>query len=312
MRICLLEQSGLEPDDLTRAKHLAANDLGFGYVRLNWNSKLWDRESPGVLRFDSVTWAEGRSLLYEHARRLSFDYFLFMDDDVDLYPRTALPVRFGSQGRSSATPWHSGNEHVHRIRLALRALAWQIRRFRPLSGCIFDPDDWAHEWKRAGLWRRPRARGPFPIGIHDLQTHLLHRDVADVAFPAPVPGSGASMWFVQFAGLVAWPSRQLCFTAAQARNTRRMPHQDDGLPQFTAPDALLHRLRPAVRAHGWEAYEGALEDRRVGRNSGGHIEYLNRRAMGYRPTRRGDPVSDLWSVAFDEQVLDDIREHRWE
>jgi hypothetical protein len=300
MRFCLLEQSGRVPDALFRARRAACIAQSWGHYRLNWNPSTWEYEDADVLRYRNVTWAQGRSLLFDEARLASYEYYLFVDDDVLLAPREDS-VSSGVD----ATGLGPGEPSVARLAEALRVIADSWTRWKPVSGTIFSRTDWGV----AGTTRLLELAcesDAFAVSCHDLQTHFFRRDFAELVFPAPLKGSGASMWYAQFVGAYGWPSAQLCLTGAWARNTRAEPHRDFEVPGYLEPRQLHEALRSCVKHANWDAWAPDVLPLGLG-------QAFNAEASEISPTSgtTSTQVSDAWRSLIDTPSLAQLRSRTW-
>ncbi len=304
MRSCLLEQSGMVPDRLAIARRTACLIRGWGHFRLNWNPSTWGEEHADATLEDGKTWAEGRSLLFEKARREAYDYYLFLDDDVLIRPRRRFPKLFANCWRAFE-PDLSDASMVTDFLASLAAIERVWRLQCPVSGNLFSATDWAHQWHAYPytLGRRTRS---FCIACHDLQTHFFRADYAALVFPAPVAGSAGSMWYAQFAGAYGWPKAQVCISSVEAFNTRCAPHQDHTLSQFKNADEIHRVLQPVIRHESWSDW-----NRKVLKSSSG-IEKNRAHYMALQPSVAApDRVRIAWDELVDEAALDELRKSTW-
>lgn len=292
MKVCLLEQSGLPPDELSDARRFACEKLGWGYRRLAWNPETWKVESDTALRVHQTTWSDGRSLLYQSARGFGFEYFLFIDDDIMLSPRTNSTAQHLTRISDPTRDFTESLELLHEV----------FSELKPASGNIFSETDWAHAWSSS-----PSMLGLdlkcFPIACHDLQTHFFHREIADLVFPAPVSGSGGSMWYAQFAGHVGWQSSQVCISNVQAINTRHLPHKDQELEHFHTIFEIHNQLSKVINHPEWPHWN--YSDLAF---PGGFGMSLNREAALLKSVHV-DPESarKIWSQVFDRHLMESLR-----
>jgi len=303
MNICLLEQSGTVPDNLTRVRRAACSRVGWGFHRLNWNQATWLNEHEATIRQANVTWSEGRSRLYESASPDDYDYYVFIDDDISFHKRysnrcTAVKSIFGNS--------YAKAPDVSETAEALHEIERLLVDYRPITGTVFSPTDWGHKWAR-----RPeklgRDRETFPVACHDLQVQIFRRDVARLAFPSPLSGSGGSMWFAQFAGFIGWPKSQLCLTSLEARNNRHLEHHDRDLSQFRSPYQIHSQLAPLVRNSSWAYWKpGILQGE-------GYGHEINRAAYDLSPDRPSLDldIGNVWESIFDVVGLERLRSASW-
>lgn len=300
MRGCLLEQSGLVPDRIARARRVACDLRGWGHFRLNWNRSAWHEEDLRSILADGLTWAEGRSLLFAQAHRQAYDYYLFVDDDVLLRPRHGSASRHFELVRAFLAGQRDA-AMVADFSAALARIERVWRRQAPVSGNLFSATDWGHRWN-ANPGALGFGRECFCIGCHDLQTHFFRADLAAAVFPAPVAGSGGSMWYAQFAGTYGWQGGQVCISSVEAFNTRHDPHHDPALSQFHSVDQIHARLAPAIRHSAWARWNRVDLQGEYGKE-------LNRSLYAdVLPSRRtASQVSAAWGELFDVQRLGDLR-----
>lgn len=252
MKICYLEQSGNLPSIITEAKRKACENLGWHYERLNWNLELAEADNIATLFSSHLTWSEGRSLLYERVQAMDFDYLFFSDDDICFRPRF-LPqlLRLMTLRIKLFLRIIDQNSIIYEITLtAFKQIEVALMHDRPITACIYSPNDWAHSWSKFQILHRLKTYS-FVTACHDLQTHIFHNSVAKLAFPAFVSGSEGSMWYVQFAGYKLWPKRQVCITSAIAYNAVSLPHRDRESKYYNSISSIHQKIKKIVRDSEW-------------------------------------------------------------
>jgi hypothetical protein len=187
LRLCWCEQSGIVDDRRPLIKALRDNEVD--YYRYNWRHGCSDPYA-NVGSDDRLSWSMGRSLLYEHAARGDYHYYIFADDDV-LFDDP--PV--SSIGR-------------------LRRL---LDQYRPLTACLAS-GNWHDEWRR----RIPaRLRAPVhPFLLADLEVQILSRAIARETFPCLFDGGWETLWYPNVAVGTQAPRHQLQFNAIRIGNGR--------------------------------------------------------------------------------------------
>jgi len=83
-RAIFLEQSGVPPSAVTLTRKAILEELGQGWMRLNWNPEAVGRDFPETIDGRGMTWAEGRNKLAHEALKLDYEYLVFLDDDIRL------------------------------------------------------------------------------------------------------------------------------------------------------------------------------------------------------------------------------------
>jgi hypothetical protein len=81
----------------------------------------------------------------------------------------------------------------------LRTLVKEVGKYLPLQATVCCPGDWAHRWDGSRHVVEAGSKS-FRIAGHDIQVDIFQNLVATLAFPAPVAGSGGSMWCAHFVG----------------------------------------------------------------------------------------------------------------
>ena len=271
VRLIILEQSGTTASSVSRSRIAACRQLGISHRRLNWNQKLWNLDPDAQYHHSDVTWSEGRSLLFEEAQKEgSWEYYLFVDDDVILMPRAApfahvyewcmtqeftvrsdLATRFAKRSLDFAVRLAPYATLVEIQVQALISLLAQLRTWEPISGMIYSPSDWGLSRIALGKSDRPRC-----IASGDLQTRIMSREFAEKVFPALVPGSAGSMWYTDFLAHSICPHRALLITSIAAVNSMTRPHMDGGLPQFRCLRSVLEEQKRYLPAEQWENWVG--------------------------------------------------------
>lgn len=229
MKICWCEQGGVIEDraPLTDALHAADID----YYRYNWRHGA-DDPHANVQAVGRLSWSMGRSVLYEHARRGAYDYYVFADDDV-LFKDSA--------------------------EASVRRLREELERHRPLTACLASKN-WHDGWRRRvpGVLRAP----VHPYLLADLEVQILSRALAERTFPCLFDGGWGTLWYPNVAvGLLA-PRHQLQFNAIRIRNGRRnesgyyggAAHQElaPKILAATVNDELPRPIRAAIGRYGMQ------------------------------------------------------------
>lgn len=197
---CILDQGGTINDPLTLKKKDLFNTEFSDFYRLNW--KL-DNDPNATITQKNILWSEGRSLLYEKIPK-DYDYYIFVDDDVDFYSPTGL-----------------------NIAETMRDL---LQEYHPIAG-TFLPRDFSDftSWSFSRM-KIPQAdylsRKAFPLAGFDLQCYFFSKSFAEVMFPLIYHGVHRTMWYCQWACYKLYPYKQMCFSEIQTMNTRHSPQEN--------------------------------------------------------------------------------------
>jgi len=292
LKFVLLEQSGTAPSDLSLERRASCEELGISYFRLNWNPAVWELEDSETLLRDRLTWSEGRSALFAVAQKADFDYLIFMDDDVRLgRPGGKFKILRALLGPPRQLP-------------LLRALVNELARYLPLQATVYCPGDWAHRWDR-GRHVVEAGSKPFRIAGHDLQVDIFQKAVASLAYPAPVAGSGGSMWFAHFVGAHKWPDKQIVIKKIWAFNEKHEPHGDSSLPQFERGKDLLLKTRAAFKPSFQNTWvETSCNPRQIiARNKETFKGKVNAGELNHA-------VEELWYEVIDRNGIQKLRNER--
>lgn len=231
---CILEQGGGAGADMTARKKRLFDTPYSAFYRLNW--RLEDDPDAFVSR-KGVVWSEGRSLLYDIVPK-DFEYYIFIDDDVDFYTLDGLPE----------------NEIPMRIRTLLEK--WQ-----PLCGTFYDPDCWV--FQGCLPVRDSMAKGVFPIAAFDFQSFIMHRGLCETMMPIWTHGSNASMRYVNYIVNLLAPRKQLCFTGVLAANTEHLLHESVAKPQHHPGELLLYQQDSEFKSPGLLKFDWELRQRNM-------------------------------------------------
>jgi len=274
-KLIIGEQSGTLPSVTSRARIAAARKLGIQHLRLNWNSTLAAVDDVATCAVTGVTWSQGRSILVEKALESgAWDYILLIDDDIFLLADSNLIA--GQLRRIRRLRENAHASPIHRLltliertvvkllgrlpfkvqkslqKSAIEALLGELRLGDPWSGLIFSVTDWGLVGCHNHL---AELEQDLPIAGGDLQTRIYSRRLAEIVFPAPIPGSEGSMWFADYLVNTYATHKQLLFRSANAINLQHQPHSDGYLSHFRSRDLLLReyaRLLPG----SWPAWCG--------------------------------------------------------
>jgi hypothetical protein len=188
VKICWCEQSGLLEPRAELVNALAAE--GIDFYRFNWRH---GRDDPlaNVFYDQQLSWSLGRSLLFKQARRETYDYYIFADDDV---------VFIDDELRS------------------LRLLKALLAKHQPLTACLAS-DNWHSALKR----RIPKTlrRAVHSYLLADLEVQILSSFIAEQTFPCAFDGGWQTLWYPNVCVALHAPSRQLEFSEISIRNGRK-------------------------------------------------------------------------------------------
>lgn len=234
MKTFVVLEQGCEVDYPLSAKHKEQFSTSFSdCFRLNWKGDKSDRHADFFKT--GITWAEGRSYLYEQCKG-EYDYYVFIDDDIDILSNTDVDA--ADQLRES------------------------LEKYKPIHGSI--PNS---------AW--PKLIGHYEgealaMRAGDLCVQIFSDQFADLMYPAWWSGSGRSMWHAQFLAHRLAPERSLFLNYLQAQNCRNDPHQDQGLDQFSAGREISDAFAEALRFQGdkenFKAWRSATAKNRRGLN----------------------------------------------
>lgn len=228
--------------------------------------------------------------MFAEAQRADFDYFIFIDDDVRLArPKRKFKRLHVLLGQPRQLPM-------------LRTLVKELATYLPLQATVYSPTDWAHSWDRGRLFVEAGSR-PFRIAGHDLQVDIFHKTVASLAYPAPVAGSGGSMFFAHFVGAQKWPEKQIVIKKIWAYNEEQRPHGDSSLPQFE--QNIVSKSRSAVKPSFQDTWVESCGDLP-------HIIARNKGAFKGE-VAAGEPnytVEELWYEVIDRGGIKKLRKER--
>lgn len=209
MKIAVLTQTQYISNPLIeRHKKLFNTDIS-DYHRLNWKQT---NDKDALVCRKNICWSEGRSLLYEEAKKVcEYDYYIFIDDDVDFI--------------------ESDDRLIYKIRDL-------FQEFAPLSGCFNGQTKHSNgrEWHLSSVTTSQKV---FPVCAFDLNVHYFHKSFAELVFPVIYHGSGKIMWYAMFLCHKLFPGKQCVFSQIKTKNTRHEENEDHDLAQFNKPDAAM-------------------------------------------------------------------------
>ncbi len=209
-KFCILEQGKYVHDPITiEHKNLFTTDFS-DFYRLNWFTK----DDPNAFIHEkSITWSEGRSLLYEKVPKL-YEYYIFIDDDIKFH----------------------GDDIAQTIRD-------ELDENKPLSGTFYRirHDVWTFNHSLRNMHKKENKR-VWPLCLSDLDCMIFHKSFANVIFPIIHHGSGLSLHYAQYICHKLYPRKQIVMARVLVENTRGDPHQDKNLPQFEEGHTLVKKF----------------------------------------------------------------------
>jgi hypothetical protein len=218
---CILEQSGVKGDTLTRRKKELFTTEFSDFYRLNWR----DESDPYATMFEpDIVWSEGRSCLYEAVPR-EYEYYIFTDDDIEF------------------------NAEQNNVADIIKNL---LKEYKPLAGTFINQERFTsinrfNCYGDLGL-DECLSRKAFPVAGHDQEVQVFSSSFAEIMFPSPYHGAGMSMWYSQWICYKQYPEKQLCFTEVDIRNTRADIHGNENKAQHIAGVDLVRLFNSDV----WE------------------------------------------------------------
>ncbi len=185
------------------------------WFRLNWRN---DRNDKNASFFgEKIVWSEGRSLLYDKVRE-QYEYFIFIDDDVQFVSKTTNDVAM--------------------------ELKTFFEKYRPLTGTVYG-DNWA--WNSHKTQIETDNKEAFPIMGHDLCCHYFQADFAEHIFPVYFHGSGRCMWYAQFIGHTLYPEKCLVVNTVYVKNTEHLPHSDKTNESYNDPSSVTRQFSKMIK-----------------------------------------------------------------
>ena len=207
MRIAWLEQSGVLED---RSEVVSALSVaGIDYYRLNWrcdSDPYANVEKTG----EKISWSKGREKLYLHSRKLNYDYYIFVDDDIT---------------------FHSG------IRKGVLEIRETLQKYRPYILTIRSDGDWQEKLISRSL------TGLVPVFFVDLQFQCYARNVAEFAFPVRFDGGWGTLWYPMLQ-VNKTPGYVLSHRGLNIFNTRRSADGFYGGMENKNVASIWNRSRP--------------------------------------------------------------------
>lgn len=160
LRIAWCEQSGIVEDRSALLSALSARSID--YYRFNWKIGLNDPSSNVAhTTKSSVSWSKGRELLYFSASKYSYDYYIFVDDDI-VFDR----------------PYED----------AISEILETLFKYRPSVLTV-----------RSNSWQerlvRDKKEAVVAVFVVDLQFQCLSSSVAAFSFPARFDGGWGTLWY---------------------------------------------------------------------------------------------------------------------
>ena len=160
MKIAWCEQSGLIQDRHSLKSELIKN--GIDFFRFNWKHGTEDQHSNVFSdKADKLSWSKGRELLYSTALLGDYDYYIFVDDDLQF-------------DRPIPEALYKIKEILENYRpsiLTIRSDKWQERRTKSLKNPLI-----------------------FTFVV-DLQFQCLEKAVASKTFPVEFDGGWGTLWY---------------------------------------------------------------------------------------------------------------------
>lgn len=213
---CILEQGRELNEPLTvKKKELFATEFS-DFYRLNW---FHESDPNAYITAKGVIWSEGRSLLYEKVPK-QYDYYIFIDDDVDLHAAPGVDVP-----------------------LKIKQL---LEEYRPIAGTFYDEKQWGfadttipHE--------EYVARRVFPIAGYDMMTQIFSASFAEAMFPIVYHGAHRTLWYPQWVCSQTFPRKHLAFAEIWATNARSGGHSKKKPPQHYEPTEVLYLFNRDVK-----------------------------------------------------------------
>jgi hypothetical protein len=230
---CVLEQGNSVNAPLTLQKMKLFTTEHSDFYRLNWER---DDDPNAFLKYKSIYWSEGRSLLYEFVPK-NYQYYIFTDDDISFHSRK------------------NGD-----IVLEIKEF---FDRYKPLTGTFYNP----HAWQSSGKFIKNRfakrlsewidrtlldKRAAYPIGCYDQELQFFEKSFAEVMFPAPYHGSGRSIHYSQWVCHHLYPGKQLCLRTIRIKNNQRLPHHDGITDIIGHGTRLVQQFNQDVYEHSFD------------------------------------------------------------
>jgi len=213
---CVLEQGRELNEPLTIKKRKLFTTEFSDFYRLNW---FHENDPNAYITAKNIGWSEGRSLLYEKVPK-QYDYYIFIDDDVDLYAAPGVDVP-----------------------LKIQQL---LEEYRPIAGTFYAEKQWgfadtiiSHE--------EYIARRVFPVAGYDMMTQIFSASFAEVMFPIIYHGAHRTLWYPQWVCSQTFPRKHLAFTEIWATNARSGGHSKKKPPQYYEPTEVLYLFNRDVK-----------------------------------------------------------------
>ena len=207
---CILEQGSESNCELAKNKKKIFKTAFSDCYRLNWKNNKNDDQAD--LFKENVCWSEGRSLLFNEYKN-KFDYFIFVDDDVDFCCKD--------------------NQNPAEI------IREQLIKYKPIHGSI--PSD---AWKG---YQKKYIEYVLPMKGGDQCVQFFRSDFANIMFPTWNHGSSKSMWYSQFIAHVLFPKRSIFFKDLYAKNTKHELHEDRSLESFNQPNDQIDLFAKSIK-----------------------------------------------------------------
>ncbi len=210
-KFAVLEQGNKPNTKLAKKRKRQFTTSYSDCFRLNWADNRRDKQADFYAK--NITWSEGRSLLYEKTKG-QYEYYIFIDDDVDFCSKTKRSV----------------SEEISDF----------LSAYTPLSGTIFG-DNWC--WDKA-LRKKIAAdkKKVFCVKGHDLYCHIFASHFADLMFPVIYHGSEGSMWYAQYVATELFADKCLVLNTVNIKNTQSVAHRDSQNIQYNPLNLILNKF----------------------------------------------------------------------
>jgi GTP:adenosylcobinamide-phosphate guanylyltransferase len=190
------------------------------WVRLNWKEDYNDKTAHIYKK--NIVWSEGRSLLFDHVRG-KYEYYIFIDDDVDFTSNTERSVS--------------------------EELKYFFETYKPLSGTLHWKNNWAFR-NYKDLVENDKKE-VFPIVGFDLCCYYFQEDFAETVFPVYFHGSERCMWYSQFLANKLHPEKNMVFTNISISNVSAdvfqvVDHHDRENPQYIDAISIVKKFSELI------------------------------------------------------------------